>query len=148
MSNVKDPMGKFTVLTGRRRIGKTLLAQKYAENKESLYLFTSKKAEKLLCEEFLTEYENFTNEKYYGEINSFPVIFEKIVKDGCKKPFVLIIDEFQEFLNINKSIFSDLQRIWDEYKFQNTHTYNFYWLNIFSHEKNISGCKRTIIWPG
>ncbi len=29
--------GKITVLTGRRRIGKTLLAQKYASDKESIY---------------------------------------------------------------------------------------------------------------
>ena len=54
----ENSYGKITVLTGRRRIGKTLLAQKYAEEKNSIYLFTSKKAEKLLCEEFLAEYEN------------------------------------------------------------------------------------------
>lgn len=32
--------------------------------------------------------------------------------------FTLIIDEFQEFDNINSSIFSDIQNIWDRYKEQ------------------------------
>jgi len=32
------------------------------------------------------------------------------------KSFTLVIDEFQEFLNINSSIYSDMQNIWDEYK--------------------------------
>jgi len=32
------------------------------------------------------------------------------------KAFTLIIDEFQEFLQINNSIYSDMQNIWDEYK--------------------------------
>jgi AAA+ ATPase superfamily predicted ATPase len=32
------------------------------------------------------------------------------------QPYSLIIDEFQEFLNINESIYSDMQNIWDQYK--------------------------------
>ena len=35
-------------------------------------------------------------------------------------PFNLVIDEFQEFYNINKSIYSDIQDIWDQYR-QKTH---------------------------
>ena len=110
--------GKITVLTGRRRIGKSLLAKKYAEDKDHLYLFVSKKTEKLLCEDFLLRYEEFTNTKFIGSIGSFPQLFELLLQLGQKKRFVLIIDEFQEFQNINKSIFSDLQRLWDQYKFE------------------------------
>ena len=128
--------GKITVLTGRRRIGKTLLAQKYASDKESIYLFTSKKAEKLLCEEFLIEYEAFKNEKFVGEITKFIDLFERLLIEGCKKPFVLIIDEFQEFKNINKSIFSEIQRVWDKYKFE-THIHIIFIGSIYSLMKDI-----------
>lgn len=114
----KNSYGKITVLTGRRRIGKTLLAKKYAEDKENLYLFTSKKAEQLICEEFLSEYENFTNEKFIGSINTFAELFELFLIKGIKKEYVLIIDEFQEFRNINKSTFSEIQKLWDKYKFE------------------------------
>jgi AAA+ ATPase superfamily predicted ATPase len=31
-------------------------------------------------------------------------------------PFILIIDEFQEFLQINSAVYSDMQNIWDSYK--------------------------------
>lgn len=126
-----ESYGKITVLTGRRRIGKTLLAKKYAEDKDSVYLFTSKKAERLLCEELLHEYEDFINSKHIGQIHNFSELFELFVQEGCKKPFVLIIDEFQEFKNINTSVFSDIQRIWDKYKFD-THIHIIFIGSIYS----------------
>lgn len=127
----KESYGKITVLTGRRRIGKTLLAKKYAENKDHLYLFTSKKAEQLLCDEFISEYENFTNEKFIGSIKTFTELFELLLKQGIKKEFVLIIDEFQEFRNINKSTFSEIQKLWDKYKFE-THIHIIFIGSIYS----------------
>ena len=127
----KESYGKITVLTGRRRIGKTLLAKKYAENKDHLYLFTSKKAEQLLCDEFILEYENFTNERFIGSIKTFAELFELFLKQGIKKEFVLIIDEFQEFRNINKSTFSEIQKLWDKYKFE-THIHIIFIGSIYS----------------
>lgn len=35
---------------------------------------------------------------------------------ATKEYYTLIIDEFQEFDNINSSIFSDIQNLWDQYK--------------------------------
>ncbi|MDY6992589.1 MAG: ATP-binding protein [Pseudomonadota bacterium] len=109
--------GKITVLTGRRRVGKTLLAQKFAEDKRNLYLFISKKVEKLLCTEFKAAYEHFTETKHIGEINRFIDLFELLLKYGQQQPYVLIIDEFQELKNVNDSIYSEIQKLWDQYKF-------------------------------
>ena len=127
----RDSYGKITVLTGRRRIGKTLLAKKYAEDKDHLYLFTSKKAEKLICDEFLIEYEDFINEKHIGKIDRFTELFELLLKLGTMKEYVLIIDEFQEFKNINKSTFSEIQKLWDKYKFE-THVHIIFIGSIYS----------------
>ncbi|MBI9097775.1 MAG: ATP-binding protein [Spirochaetaceae bacterium] len=127
----RDSYGKITVLTGRRRIGKTLLAKKYAEDKDHLYLFTSKKAEKLICDEFLIEYEDFINEKHIGKIDRFSELFELLLIVGTKKEYVLIIDEFQEFKNINKSTFSEIQKLWDKYKFK-THVHIIFIGSIYS----------------
>ncbi len=104
-SQCSNSYGKITVLTGRRRIGKTLLAKEYARGKDALYLFTSKKTEKLLCEEFLPLYEELTGERYIGVIEHFVEIFELFMKWGMKKPFVLIIDEFQSFLRLTQVFF-------------------------------------------
>ncbi|GEM_PF-4353137 len=35
---------------------------------------------------------------------------------GKNNRFNLIIDEFQEFTNINRSIYGDIQNIWDQYR--------------------------------
>lgn len=61
-----EKSAQFTVLTGRRRIGKTLLVLKAYEEKPFLYFFVGRKAEKLLCEEFRQEVENKLNVKLGG----------------------------------------------------------------------------------
>ena len=114
----EEEYGAITVLTGRRRVGKTMLSKEYAKDKKQLYFFTSKKTEPLLCAELKEEYEKLTGNDLIGEIKSFPKLFEQLVKYGIDNPYVLIIDEFQEFYNINRSVYSDIQNIWDKYKFK------------------------------
>lgn len=105
---------KMTVIVGRRRIGKTKLIQEaYIEK---VYLFVSKKNEALLCEEFISIIQNTLNVKVFGQITKFKDLFEYLVELATTKPFTLVIDEFQEFLQINDSIYSDMQNIWDKYK--------------------------------
>ncbi len=44
---------QFTVVTGRRRIGKTSLVWKAYEDESILYFFVARKAEGDLCEDYL-----------------------------------------------------------------------------------------------
>lgn len=140
-SQCQKTYGKITVLTGRRRIGKTLLAKEFVKDKKHLYLFTSRKAEQLLCDEFKESFEEFTGEKYIGEIKRFVDLFELLLAYGKGHPYVLIIDEFQEFKKINTSIYSEMQKLWDRYKFEtNVHiifigSNHFLMINIFQNEK-------------
>ena len=53
---------------------------------------------------FAKSNRHYSNGKYY-----FWLISES-------RPFTLVIDEFQNFLKINPSIFSDIQRDWDLHK--------------------------------
>ena len=105
---------KMTVIVGRRRIGKTKLIQE--AYKEKVYLFVSKKNEALLCEEFISIIQNTLDVKIFGQITKFKDLFEYLMELATTKPFTLVIDEFQEFLQINDSIYSDMQNIWDSYK--------------------------------
>ena len=104
----------MTVIVGRRRIGKTKLIQE--AYKEKVYLFVSKKNEALLCEEFISIIQNTLDVKVFGQITKFRDLFEYLMELAKTKPFTLVIDEFQEFLQINDSIYSDMQNIWDSYK--------------------------------
>ena len=113
-----DVSGVMTVLTGRRRIGKTVLARKYSENKKHLYLFISKKSEKLLCEEFVTIIRDQFEIPVLGNLKDFKMVFKLILELARKERIILIIDEFQEFYNINPSVYSEIQNLWDQYKFK------------------------------
>ncbi|MBI5219233.1 MAG: AAA family ATPase [Bacteroidia bacterium] len=107
---------KMTVITGRRRIGKTKLILKSVEDDTFLYFFVARKDEKLLCAEFIEEVQNKLGIKIFGTIEKFKDLFELLMNTSIKKPFTLIIDEFQEFNRINPSVFSELQNIWDQNK--------------------------------
>lgn len=104
---------QFTYVVGRRRIGKTSLILKSVKNHLFLYFFVSRKSEQILCLDFKEEFERKMDEKIYGSFSQFSHLFEFLVHRSKKMEFTLVIDEFQEFQNINPSIMSDIQRIWD-----------------------------------
>ena len=84
--------------------------------KKSIYLFVSRKNEALLCEEFITIIQNELDIKIFGEFKKFKELFEYLMVLSKTTSFTLVIDEFQEFLQINNTIYSDMQNIWDSYK--------------------------------
>ncbi|TWJ18985.1 ATP-binding protein [Geobacter argillaceus] len=108
--------GRMTVLTGRRRVGKTLLALESAKNHKHLYLFVSKKAEALLCQEYIEEIRRNFTIPVIGEIRHFRDIFNLLIEVSRTQRITLIVDEFQEFFSINPAVYSELQNIWDRNK--------------------------------
>lgn len=108
-------VAQFTVVTGRRRIGKTSLILKAYEDVPILYFFVARKSERELCESYLAEIESKFHIPIMGKVNSFAEVFEYLMKLSINRPVTLFIDEFQEFLKVNPSVFSEMQRIWDLY---------------------------------
>lgn len=108
-----EKSAQFTVLTGRRRIGKTSLVLKAYEDKPFLYFFVGRKAENMLCEEFRHEVENKLNVKLGGTPSGFAELFDYLMQLSRQMSFTLFIDEFQNFERINPAVFSDMQKIWD-----------------------------------
>lgn len=106
---------QFTVVTGRRRIGKTYLVWKAYEDEPILYFFVARKAEGDLCEDYRVEIESKLGIPVMGRAEHFADVFEFLMKLSTERPITLFIDEFQEFFRVNKSVYSDLQRIWDIY---------------------------------
>lgn len=107
---------RMTVLTGRRRIGKTSLILKAMEGTPTVYLFVGRKNEADLCSEFIPIISQSLNAFVPTEITSFRSLFQYLMELATRQKFNLIIDEFQEFFNINESVFSDIQNIWDSYR--------------------------------
>ncbi|GHT53837.1 ATPase [Bacteroidia bacterium] len=109
---------QFTVVTGRRRVGKTQLLLKATETQPTLYFFVSRKAEPFLCEDFQREITEKLQIPVLGNVSSFSQLFKFLMQLSASRNFNLIVDEFQEFLNINPAVYSDMQRDWDTLKGQ------------------------------
>ena len=103
---------RMTVLMGRRRIGKTELSLRCGDD-TVLYFFVGKKAEALLCQDFVQEITSKLGVPVLGQANSFSEVFRFVLHLSETKPFTLIIDEFQNFQKVNPTVFSNMQRDWD-----------------------------------
>lgn len=106
---------QMTVVTGRRRIGKTTLLKNAFANTPLLYFFVAKKNETLLCDEFSGEVNRILNFPL-GSFQQFADLFRALMQLSETINFTLVIDEFQEFSNINPSVFSEMQNLWDSGK--------------------------------
>ena len=103
---------RMTVLMGRRRIGKTELSLRCGDD-TVLYFFVGKKAEALLCQDFVQEITSKLGVPVLGQVNSFSEVFRFVLQLSETRPFTLIIDEFQNFQKVNPTVFSNMQRDWD-----------------------------------
>lgn len=106
----------FTVLMGRRRVGKTSLVTQSLAGKEYAYLFVSKDSEALLCQNFQKELEAQIGLTVYGEVSRFKDLFEVVMREAQRRHLTIVLDEFQTLYRINPSIYSDMQNVWDRYK--------------------------------
>lgn len=109
---------RFTVVTGRRRIGKTKLILKSCEGTPTVYLFVARKNEGELCNKFAQVISASLDMHFTEGSGSFIDIFTTLMELGKFRHFNLIIDEFQEFFYINESVYSEMQDVWDRYKDQ------------------------------
>lgn len=109
---------RLTVVTGRRRIGKTSLVMRAVKDSPTVYLFVSRKNEASLCTEYVSLISQALDIYVPEEIRTFRSLFQYLMEQARRMPFNLVIDEFQEFYNINESIYSDLQNLWDQYRME------------------------------
>lgn len=109
---------RMTVLTGRRRIGKTSLIKKAFEDSDApmLYFFTGRKAEAALVDDFVREIHDKLHGYVPEGLMSVIGVLRHLFELAKTERFTLVIDEFQEFMTVNPSVFSDLQDLWDSYR--------------------------------
>lgn len=71
---------RMAVITGRRRVGKTMLALELAGKHKFIYLFVSKKAEHLLCIEYIDETKKHFTLPILGDIKFFKDVFALLLE--------------------------------------------------------------------
>ncbi len=111
-----EKVARFTVVTGRRRIGKTTLIREAYKDRPFVYFFVVRKAESDLCEVYLEEISEKLNIPTLGSSRHFCDIFRYLMELSVTQSFTLVIDEFQDFFRVNKAVYSEMQEIWDKYE--------------------------------
>lgn len=106
----------FTIMTGRRRIGKTQLLKEFVKDKKSAYLFVTRNTEAVICGEWQKELETSIGLRIYGQVETFADLFKEIMLFSQENHFILVIDEFQDLQLVNGAVFSEMQNLWDMYK--------------------------------
>ncbi len=115
--NRTKSVSQLIVITGRRRIGKTRLVIKaLSDTPNFVYLFVAKKHEALLCQDFQSEIQRALDVPLLGTFTNFKDLFQWLLEFGRNKHITIVLDEFQNFYQINPAVFSDMQNLWDRYK--------------------------------
>jgi len=105
----------FTVITGRRRMGKTALIKESEKDGKFLYFFVSRSSESLLCEQLAANAKRDLGIELF-DTGRFSDLFAQLMKYGEENDFTFVIDEFQDLEKINRSITSNIQNHWDSHK--------------------------------
>ena len=108
---------RFTVLTGRRRVGKTELVRRALDDGMAPYVHLpiTRQPETTLCEQLQEEAETALGMPIPGKCRRFGELFEALMRESLRRPFTLVLDEFQEFDRTNPGVFGDVQAVWDRH---------------------------------
>lgn len=111
-AKLSQTTSQFTVVLGRRRVGKTTLMLKGAEGTKSVYLFVSRKSEPVLCAD-LQRTVTESGIEIVGRIERFGDLFKALMLHSVHEPITVMIDEFQNLAYVDDSIFGSIQEVWD-----------------------------------
>jgi len=104
---------QFTVITGRRRVGKTELVKMAYGDGDFAYLYVSRKSEADLVSGFVEEVNRVVSEAISTEVHTLEGFLKELFKVARTHSLTVFIDEFQDFRKVNPAVFSILQGIWD-----------------------------------
>ena len=105
----------FSVIYGRRRVGKTALIYEFIKDKPNIFFYATEANLSIQLTNLLPQILKIVNKPFLKdiEINSIEQLFNLLNEYDFKKKLVFVIDEYQNLSKVDKSISSQLQYIWD-----------------------------------
>ncbi|MBU2638500.1 MAG: ATP-binding protein [Nanoarchaeota archaeon] len=103
----------FIAMYGRRRVGKTELIRKFlgALNTPKLYVYVDLAEKSEILNSFSKEvFDQLGQTIKFNDWNEF---LDFIAEKAAKEKFILVIDEFQRFVQTSPEFISRLQKYWD-----------------------------------
>lgn len=106
----------FTVLYGRRRIGKTELLTQYCHNKTAFYYSALEVSQSEQIKNFLNDFAKFCGDSLLAKIEcrSWRDAFDIVAIKMPKKKTVIVFDEFQWMCGTGSALQSVIQHLWDQ----------------------------------
>ncbi len=110
--------GYFTMISGRRRVGKTTLVKHFLaqQNLPACYFFVSRKQPRALLSEFAEVCAEQFPDLSGLSFENFDAFFRFLFQKLKTQSFTFVLDEFQNFQHVDPAVFSILQKHWDEHK--------------------------------
>jgi len=106
----------FSVLYGRRRVGKTTLLKEYMRDRDAIYFLVTLESKSVVLKRFQTLVAEYFEDDFLKDIilKDMAQLFSYISLKEYDKKLIIIIDEFQYLAKIDSSMPSQFQYIVDE----------------------------------
>ncbi|MBU4483828.1 ATP-binding protein [bacterium] len=113
----KEKKAHFTVVYGRRRIGKTALIEKYCAGKRVFNYTALKTSKAKQIKNFLLDFSKFVSDPLIASapFHSWREVFELVLKHLPEGKTIFVLDEFQWMCKSDLSLLSVIQLIWDKH---------------------------------
>lgn len=107
---------RMTVVTGRRRVGKTELVRHALDDGKApfVYFLVTRAPQPMVCESLQREIARVFGSPMPGRIDRFSDIFRFVLEKAKTMPLTLVVDEFQEFDRTAPEVYGEVAGIWDE----------------------------------
>lgn len=105
---------QFTLIFGRRRVGKSALVHEAFKNKKTLFFFISKRKSGILLKELTHKFNQETG--LNAAYTDWDYFFFDLFKYSAKNKITVIFDEFQNFNFVDEDIFGLIQKHWEDYE--------------------------------
>ncbi len=109
-----NPMSSIEVIFGPKNSGKTSLLHEHCKEKDSIYFSNYE----MIPSQFFTQKANticnyfFENKSVDRPFKSFIEVLEFLDKQTIEKKLVLVFDDFQNVLKVDKNALDDLLKFW------------------------------------
>ena len=106
----------FSILYGRRRVGKTTLIKEYIKDKDAIYFLVTLESKPVVLKKFQTVVAEYFEDEFLKDatLKDMAHLFGYIASKKYDKKLIIIIDEFQYLAKIESSMPSQFQYIVDE----------------------------------
>ncbi len=105
----------FMIIYGRRRVGKTELIKEFVGQKDHVYFLATKKSERENIKDLQGQMAEYLDDVVFNDIefDGWEPLFKEFLK-RIDEDVVIAVDEFPYLIELNDSVPSVFQKIWDE----------------------------------